>query len=83
MFPPQGLNPGHLYCRQILYHLSHQGSPFILGGTFQLWPRIAAWNSSFALTIGLLLDDIYKKVIENEFMVAGVARKKGQLGGLG
>ena len=55
----------------------------ILGGTFQLWPWIAAWNSSFALTIGLLLDDIYKKVIENELMVAGVARKKGQLGGLG
>ena len=48
-----------------------------------MWPWIAAWNSSFALIIGLLLDDIYKKVIENELMVAGVARKKGQLGGLG
>ena len=23
-----GLNPGLLYCRQILYSLSHQGSPF-------------------------------------------------------
>ena len=23
----QGLNPGLLYCRQILNHLSHQGSP--------------------------------------------------------
>ena len=23
----KGLNPGLLYCRQILYHLSHQGSP--------------------------------------------------------
>ena len=23
----QGLNPGLLHCRQILYHLSHQGSP--------------------------------------------------------
>ena len=22
----QGLNPGLLHCRQILYHLSHQGS---------------------------------------------------------
>ena len=27
MFPAQGWNPGLLYCRQILYHLSHQGSP--------------------------------------------------------
>ena len=27
IFPTQGLNPGLLRCRQILYHLSHQGSP--------------------------------------------------------
>ena len=25
--PNQGLNPGLLYCRQILYQLSHEGSP--------------------------------------------------------
>ena len=25
--PTQGLNPGLPHCRQILYHLSHQGSP--------------------------------------------------------
>ena len=29
IFPTQGLNPGPLHCRQILYHLSHQGSPYI------------------------------------------------------
>ena len=27
VFPTQGSNPCLLYCRQILYHLSHQGSP--------------------------------------------------------
>ena len=27
IFPTQGLNPGLLYCRQILYQLSYQGSP--------------------------------------------------------
>ena len=27
IFPTQGSNPGLLYCRQILYHLSHQGNP--------------------------------------------------------
>ena len=27
IFPSQGLNPGLPHCRQILYHLSHQGSP--------------------------------------------------------
>ena len=30
IFPTQGLNPGLLYCRQILYQLSHQESPRIL-----------------------------------------------------
>ena len=31
IFPTQGLNPGLLHCRWILYYLSHQGSPRILG----------------------------------------------------
>ena len=26
IFPTQGLNPGLLHCRQILYHLCHQGN---------------------------------------------------------
>ena len=30
IFPPQGSNPGLPHCRQILYCLSHQGSPWIL-----------------------------------------------------
>ena len=30
IFPTQGSNPGLLHCRQILYHLSHQVSPWIL-----------------------------------------------------
>ena len=30
IFPTQGLNLDLLHCRQILYHLSHQGSPFYL-----------------------------------------------------
>ena len=29
IFPTQGLNPGLLHCRQILYQLSHKGSPYI------------------------------------------------------
>ena len=27
IFPTQGLNPGLLHCRWILYQLSHKGSP--------------------------------------------------------
>ena len=30
IFPTQGSNPGLLFCRQILYQLSHKGSPRIL-----------------------------------------------------
>ena len=30
IFPNQGSNPGLLHCRQILYQLSHKGSPRIL-----------------------------------------------------
>ena len=30
IFPTQGLNPGLQHCRQILYQLSHKGSPKIL-----------------------------------------------------
>ena len=29
IFLTQGSNPGPLHCRQILYHLSHQGSPVL------------------------------------------------------
>ena len=30
IFPSQGSNPGLPHCRELLYHLSHQGSPRIL-----------------------------------------------------
>ena len=30
IFPTQGSNPGLLHCRQILHHLSQQGSPSVL-----------------------------------------------------
>ena len=33
LFETQGLNPGLLYFRPILYHLSHQGSPHVGLGT--------------------------------------------------
>ena len=30
IFPNQGSNPGLLHCRWLLYHLSHEGTPWIL-----------------------------------------------------
>ena len=45
IFPTQGLNPGLLHCRQILYILSHQGSPV----------RILVFqNSNFCLKVLIL-----------------------------
>jgi len=30
IFPTQGSKPGLLHCRQIIYHLRHQGSPLTI-----------------------------------------------------
>ena len=40
IFPTQGSNPGLRHCKQILYFLSHQGSPFWfrVGSKFHAWP---------------------------------------------
>ena len=41
IFPTQGWNPGLLHCRQILYQLSHEGSPKNTGmGSLSLLQRI-------------------------------------------
>ena len=47
IFPTQGSNPGFLHCRWILYHLSHQGSPSLVGRSSlpHWWPshQEASW----------------------------------------
>ena len=54
IFPTQGMKPGLLHCRQILYHLSHQGRPGILDWVAFLfssgssWPRNQTRVSCFA-----------------------------------
>jgi len=42
IFPTQGSNPGLLYFRKILYHLSHQGSLFFL----EIWPKIILFRET-------------------------------------
>ena len=39
----QGLNPGLPPCRQILYHLSHQGSLEVKNKGFGIWVQTLAW----------------------------------------
>ena len=41
--PTQGSNLGLLYCRQILYHLSHQGSPSVLECVAYSFSRGTSW----------------------------------------
>jgi len=49
IFPTHGLNPGLPYCRQILYLLSHQGSPtsLLLWCIFQRRELNWVWKLSF------------------------------------
>ena len=47
IFPTQGLNPGLLHCRQILYQLSHNGSPILAklhGDFYQLFPNLSLYR---------------------------------------
>ena len=43
IFPTQGLNPGLLHCRWILYQLSHKGSPRILEWVAYPFFRGSSW----------------------------------------
>ena len=43
IFPTQGLNPGLLHCRWILYYLSHQESPWILEWVACPFSRGSSW----------------------------------------
>ena len=43
IFPTQGLNPGLPHCRQILYQLSHKGSPRILEWLAYLLSSRSSW----------------------------------------
>ena len=50
IFPTQGLNPGVLHCRQILYCLSHQGSPKFIKRRYDYSPsKRGTLKSEFSL----------------------------------
>ena len=59
IFQTQGSNPGLLYCRQILYHLSHQGSPigFPKEGSQSVIDWWAPWLSCLELTCSHCFSD--------------------------
>ena len=49
ILPTQGSNPGLLHCRQILYQLSHQGSPRILKWVKAIHSSILAWRTPWTV----------------------------------
>ena len=58
IFPIQGLKPGLLPCRQIIYHLSHQGRSKFKGG--QLWKSLSVCHPDvFPLQHILVFDNVY------------------------
>ena len=57
IFPTQGLNPGLRHCRQILYQLSHQGSPLFVW-TEKLLLKSMTIIVYFSIFLIILLDFI-------------------------
>ena len=60
IFPIQKSNPGLLYCRQILYHLSHPRSQFTLcwvtnsiPAVSQVWGLCPAMNTDLMYTVSI------------------------------
>ena len=47
IFPTQGSNPGLPHCRQILYQLSHKGSPRILEWVAYHFSRGSSWSRNW------------------------------------
>ena len=72
IFPTQGLNPDLLHCRRILYHLSHQGSPYICVCTY-IYVCLYRWTSPLrlvqALAFLLQLTAVSTIFISGAFMV--------------
>ena len=50
IFPTQGSNPSLLHCRQIPYHLSHQGSPYkksLLANVGEIYCKAIRWHTKW------------------------------------
>ena len=54
IFPTQGSNPGLQDCRQIPYHLSHQGSPIVQSSENKYYRKIrcGGWGKGCPSEVG-------------------------------
>ena len=58
IFPTQGLNPGLLHYRQILYQLSHKGRPRILEWVAYPFSRRSSWHWNWTRSPTLQVDSL-------------------------
>ena len=86
-FSPQGLNPGLLHCRWILYHVSHHGSPtkrltphngrvfcsslLTFPGSMHISCHHQKWFPSLTAKVVNLMAGILSQIGEEDLAVAG------------
>ena len=78
IFLPQGLKPGLLHCRQILYHMSHQGRPlnnltFISPVSAQLLSRVqlfvTPWMAARQASLSITNSQSLLKLMSTELVM--------------
>ena len=78
IFPTQGSNPGLPYCRWILYHLNHQGSPSVLewvvypSSSGSSWPR--NWTGVSCITGGFFTS--WAIMVVSQFLIVKESQAK-------
>ena len=89
IFPSQELNPGLLHCRQILYQLSHKGTPRILewvsypSSSRSSWPRNWTRVSCIAggfFTNWAIMEAPSKSKLQDKFSIFSMPKKKKKIG---
>ena len=68
IFPTQGSNPGLPHCRQILYQLSHQGSPVNIVETTKFYTFKVVMVYGFSLYIYIYLYYIFYIYVSSMFI---------------
>ena len=78
ILPSQRSNPGLLHCRCILYHLSHQGSPWILQWVAYPFSRETSWPRHRS-GVSCITGRFFTSWATREALKDGVFLSEGQL----
>ena len=78
-FPTQESNPGLPHCRQILYYLSHQGSPSILPWVAYPFSRVSSWPGN-RTPVSCLAEGFFTSWATREAHYIGWAENKPEAG---